>query len=202
MYQKKSPHQGVGIPFNTLRMFNTNPGSPTTGLVYDARVRLHFATLLIVAGALFAPWAGAQEAASLEKSGQVDNSQKRAQVRPHVFRANRRSYDHANNGLAQHPGQTCREARAFALKSDTRIERQPAEGSRESDGGLRNHRRRRRSALSGGSHVAQASRQEIIRATSSFSFWRPSLLCPLWRARPIARASGGTAWVITEPAPT
>jgi hypothetical protein len=102
-------------------MFNTNLGSPTTGLVYDARVRLHFATLLIVAGALFAPWAGAQEAASLEKSGQVDNSKSEPK------------YDHTFSGPIVEVTTTQitvsrsilgkpAEKRAFALRSDTRIE--------------------------------------------------------------------------------
>jgi hypothetical protein len=104
-----------------LRMFNTNPGSPTTGLVYDARVRLHFATLLIVAGALFAVGAWAQEAASLEKSGQGGTARSEPK------------YDHTFSGPIVEVTATQitvsrsilgkpAEKRTFAIKSDTRIE--------------------------------------------------------------------------------
>jgi hypothetical protein len=102
-------------------MFNTNPGSPTTGLVYDARVQLHFATLLIVAGALFATGGGAQEAASLEKSSHADNSKSEPK------------YDQTFSGAIVEVTATKitvsrsilgkpAEKRTFWIKSDSRIE--------------------------------------------------------------------------------
>jgi hypothetical protein len=107
-------------------MFNTNPGSVTTGLVYDARVRLHFATLLIVAGALFATGAWAQEDASIaksnnEKSSHADNSKSEPK------------YDQTFSGPIVEVTATQitvsrsilgkpAEKRTFAIKSDTRIE--------------------------------------------------------------------------------
>jgi hypothetical protein len=102
-------------------MFNTNPGSATTSLVYDSRVRLHFATLLIVAGALFATGASAQEDASLEKSSHADNSKSEPK------------YDQTFSGPIVEVTSTQitvsrsilgkpAEKRTFAIKSDTRIE--------------------------------------------------------------------------------
>ena len=55
-----------------LRKNNTNSSPGPTGLVYDARVRPRFATLLIVA--LFAMPGWAQENASLAKSSHADNA--------------------------------------------------------------------------------------------------------------------------------
>jgi hypothetical protein len=95
-------------------------------LVYDARVRLRFATWLIVAGALFATGGRAQENASIEKSddgksGHVTNSKSEPK------------YDQTFSGsiveLAATKITVSRsilgkpaEKRTFWIKSDSRIE--------------------------------------------------------------------------------
>lgn len=84
-------------------------------------MRLHFATLLIVAGALFATGAWAQEDASLEKSSHADNSKSEPK------------YDQTFSGPIVEVTATQitvsrsilgkpAEKRTFAIKSDTRIE--------------------------------------------------------------------------------
>jgi hypothetical protein len=90
-------------------------------LVYDASVRLRFAVLLIVAGALLANWGSAQENASLEKSGHGDNSKSEPK------------YDQTFSGPIVEVTATKitvsrsilgkpAEKRSFWIKSDTRIE--------------------------------------------------------------------------------
>jgi hypothetical protein len=90
-------------------------------LVYDARVRLRFATLLIVAGAAFAIGCWAQENASLEQSGHGDNSKSEPK------------YDQTFSGPIVEVTATKitvsrsilgkpAEKRTFWIKSDTRIE--------------------------------------------------------------------------------
>jgi len=108
-------------------MFNTNPGSLPTGLVYDARVRLRFAILLIVAGAQFAigGWA-AQEDESIEKSNSDKSSHgDSSKSEP--------KYDQTFSGPIVEITATQitvsrsilgkpAEKRTFSIKSDTRIE--------------------------------------------------------------------------------
>ena len=90
-------------------------------MVYDARVRLRFATLLIVAGALFAIEGWAQEDASLEKSSHADNSKSEPK------------YDQTFSGPIVELTATQitvsrsilgkpAEKHTFSIKSDTRIE--------------------------------------------------------------------------------
>jgi hypothetical protein len=94
-----------------------------TGLVYDARVRLRFATWLIVAGALFAIRGWAQENASLdsEKSSHGDGAKSEPK------------YDQTFSGPIVEISATQitvsrsilgkpAEKRTFWIKSDTRIE--------------------------------------------------------------------------------
>ena len=107
-------------------MFNTNSGSVLTGLVYDARVRLRFATLLIVAGAHLATGAGAQENASVGKSDSDKSSNgDSAKSEP--------KYDQTFSGPIVEVTATKitvsrsilgkpAEKHTFAIKSDTRIE--------------------------------------------------------------------------------
>jgi len=104
-----------------LRKNNTNSGHRPTGLVYDARVRLQFATWVIVAGALFAMGGWAQEDASLERSAHADNAKSEPK------------YDQTFSGPIVEVTATQitvsrsilgkpAEKRTFAIKSDTRIE--------------------------------------------------------------------------------
>jgi hypothetical protein len=90
-------------------------------LVYDARVRLRFAILLIVAGALFGNGGWAQENASLENPGHGDNSKSEPK------------YDQTFSGPIVEVTATKitvsrsilgkpAEKRSFWIKSDTRIE--------------------------------------------------------------------------------
>jgi len=90
-------------------------------LVYDARVRLRLAILLIVAGALFAIGGRAQEDATLEKPGHPDNSKSEPK------------YDQTFSGPIVEVTATQitvsrsilgkpAEKRTFWIKSDTRIE--------------------------------------------------------------------------------
>lgn len=106
---------------NTLRMFNTSPGHVPSALVYDARVWLRFAILLIVAGAQFSIDAWAQENASLEGSSHTDNSK------------NEPKYDQTFSGPIVEVTATKvtvsrsilgkpAEKRTFLIKTDTRIE--------------------------------------------------------------------------------
>lgn len=92
-----------------------------TGLVYDARVRLRFATWLIVAGAMFAIGGWAQENASLEQSGHGDHPKSEPK------------YDQTFSGPIVEVSATKitvsrsilgkpAEKRTFWIKSDTRIE--------------------------------------------------------------------------------
>ncbi len=135
-------------------------------MVYDARVRPRFATLLIVA--LFAMPGWAQENASLAKSSHADNAKSEPK------------YDQTFSGPIVELTTTKitvsrsilgkpAEKRTFWIKADTRIEGK-LQSSSESDRRLYHYRRRRRGAVGGGANVEEV-------ATSSFSSWRPSLLC-------------------------
>ena len=97
-----------------------------TGLVYDARVRLHFATFLIVAGAQFAIGAGAQEDASIaksnnEKSSHGDNSKSEPKY-DETFSGQIVEFTATqitvSRSILGKPAEKC----TFAIKSDTRIE--------------------------------------------------------------------------------
>jgi hypothetical protein len=90
-------------------------------LVYDARVRLRFATFLIVAGTFFAMGGWAQEDASLEKSGHTGDSKSEPK------------YDQTFSGQIVEVTATKitvsrsilgkpAEKRTFWIKSDTRVE--------------------------------------------------------------------------------
>ena len=90
-------------------------------MVYDARVRLRFATLLTVAAALFTICGWAQENASLEKSSQADSSKSEPK------------YDQTFSGPIVELTATQitvsrsilgkpAEKHTFSIKSDTRIE--------------------------------------------------------------------------------
>jgi len=106
---------------NTLRMFNTNSGHRPTGLVYDARVRLHFATWVIVAGALFAMGGRAQEDASLEKSAHADSAKsepKYDQTFSGPIVEVTATHITVSRSILGKPA----EKRTFWIKSDTRIE--------------------------------------------------------------------------------
>jgi hypothetical protein len=97
-----------------------------TGLVYDARVRLHFATFLIVAVAQFAMGAGAQEDASIaksnnEKSSHGDNSKSEPKY-DETFSGQIVEFTATqitvSRSILGKPAEKC----TFAIKSDTRIE--------------------------------------------------------------------------------
>jgi hypothetical protein len=109
-----------------LTKFNTSPGLAPTGLVYHARVRLRFATRLIVAGALFAAGVWAQENASIDKS----NSDKSG---PSDSSKSQPKYDQTFSGPIVELTATQitvsrsilgkpAEKHTFSIKSDTRIE--------------------------------------------------------------------------------
>jgi ribosomal protein S1 len=90
-------------------------------LVYDARVRFRFATLPIVAGALFATGAWAQEDASLQKSSPADHAKSQPKY-DQTFSGSivevTASQITVSRSILGKPA----EKHTFSIKSDTRIE--------------------------------------------------------------------------------